>query len=145
MNRLLGISREVCFDSQTIAGSLTTCFVIAVVTSVVAPPASADINRVCRVQATFRIGEDDVRDNTTIQIAAGGEHFTVTGNIPSNSVATRTGTLSRCITHEALTSGFTITSITNPSWPGTTDNWHMMGLSLIDRTPDGSIFASSDS
>lgn len=132
MNTSLSTSRQAGFGVRRIVGSLVACIAIGVVTSVVAPPASAEINQVCRVQATFRIGGDDVRGNTTIQIAAGGEHFTVTGGIPSNSIATRTGRLSRCITHQALTGGFTITSISNPTWPETTDNWDMMGLSLID-------------
>lgn len=95
-------------------------------------PASASISLVCRVKATFRIGGDDVRGNTSIQISAGGERFIVAGGIPGNTVDSRTGTLSRCISHQALVNGFTITSISNPSWPETTDNWDMTGLSLID-------------
>ncbi|MFC0111802.1 hypothetical protein [Kibdelosporangium aridum] len=104
----------------------------ALAAGAVAVPASASLGQVCRIQAKFRIGGDDVRGNTTIQISAGGESFLAPGGIPGNTTEARVGALSRCIPHSALLNGFTITSISNPSWPETTDNWDMAGLSLID-------------
>lgn len=107
--------------------------VLAGLATVLAPaPAFANLGAVCRLQATFHIAGDDVRGNTSIQIAAGGSSFIVAGGIPSNTVATRTGTFPGCVPDSALGNGFTITSISNPSWPETTDNWDLAGLSLTD-------------
>jgi len=123
---------------RTLVGSRTGVRAIAVgllvaIVAVLAPaPAHALITVVCQVKTTFRIGGDDVRGNTRIQISAGGQSFIVDGGIPGNTVASRTGSFPSCIPNAALTNGFTITSISNPSWPETTDNWDMTGLSIID-------------
>ncbi|MEH1013651.1 hypothetical protein V6U90_11125 [Micromonospora sp. CPCC 206060] len=101
--------------------------------TVVTPaPALASISQVCRVQIFFEIGPDDLRSNTIVRIAAGGQSFTVPGGISANSVASRTGAFPVCIPHSALLSGFTITSISTPTWPDTTDNWDLDGVAFMD-------------
>lgn len=144
------MNRSSCFVRRIRIGVRALVTVVLaglVVTLLPATPAAALISVVCGVKVTFAIGGDDVRGNTSIQIAAGGQSFTVSGGIPGNAIATRTGNLPSCVPNSALVNGFTITSISNPSWPETTDNWDMIGLAIIDpdtgreylRRPSGSL------
>src|SRR5918997_305684 len=96
-------------------------------------PAEASLGQVCKVRVTFAIGGDDIRGNTIIQVAAGGKSFTVSAGIGDWTTDVREGEFSGCISHSELkTTGFLITSISNPSWPETTDNWNLRGISIID-------------
>lgn len=123
-SRRLGVKST----SQVLIGAVLTGLMMGALTA----PAEAGLTQVCRVKVTFELGGDDLRGNTRVQIAAGGQSFTVPGGIGGGTTQSRTGAFPRCIPHSALTNGFMITSISNPSWPEGTDNWNMDGISVMD-------------
>lgn len=88
--------------------------------------------QVCSLTITLRIGGDDVRGNTTIKVSAGGQSFTVAGGIPNATTATRNGRFPACVPESALANGIELTSISNGSWPETTDNWNMDGVAFMN-------------
>jgi hypothetical protein len=117
--------------------TLMPCLMVGLAATLTAGPASAQLHVVCRVELAMRIAGDDLRGDTNVQVALGTKSFLVRGGISSNTTGTRTGEFQWCVPNSALANGFTITSISNPSWPETTDNWDLAGLKL--RDPDTGI------
>ncbi|MBF6301294.1 hypothetical protein IU459_27680 [Nocardia amamiensis] len=117
--------------------ALILCITVGLAATLAAGPASADRNVVCRVELTFRIAGDDLRGNTLVQVTLGTKSFLVSGGIPGNTIDSRIGEFEGCVPNQpALEGGFAITSISNPSWPETTDNWDLAGLTLRDPDTD---------
>ncbi|MEV0711584.1 hypothetical protein [Nocardia aurea] len=114
--------------------ALTVCTAVGLAALLPTVPASADVDQVCNIELLLRIGADDVRDNTKIQVTLGDQSVLLDGGIPDRSTAFRTGSFQQCVSNSQLDGGFTITSISNPSWPETTDNWNLLGL--VVRDPD---------
>ncbi|MFI6866607.1 hypothetical protein [Nocardia sp. NPDC050406] len=117
---------------RTTLRALIGCLVVGVTATQAAGPTSAAPNAVCLVDMTFRIAGDDLRGNTLVQVTLGTKSFLVDGGIPGNTVDTRFGEFEGCVPNSELADGFAITSISNPSWPETTDNWDLAGLTLHD-------------
>lgn len=130
--------------------SLTKAAIIAATAALVATAAPAPAqaygwlppgSTVCTIGVALKIGGDDLRGNTKVKIGVGNSHALIDGGIGNRSIGVRTVSLSTCVPLSTVNStGFTLTSLSNPSWPETTDNWNLDGISIWDAANGRPLF-----